>query len=162
MIATAHVIIGGAVGVATQNPVAGLLAGVASHFVCDTIPHLDHPPAPRNENDELIWTPNVWAFAIIDSAVAGILTLYLWINYFGYPELTPYVVGAFGGYLPDLIDNVPFWNKYLRPLPGFKQFHAFHEWLHDQWETKFPMPKWLWLGIGSQVVAVSLALLYLF
>ncbi len=161
MIATAHVIIGGAVGVATQNPVAGLAAGIVSHLVCDTIPHLDHPPAPFDKNGDIVWTPAVWAFAFIDSGTAAILTLYFWVKFFDFPNVTPFVAGVVGGYLPDFIDNVPFWKGFIRSLPGFKQFHAFHDAIHALWRTRFPMPQWAWFGVLTQVAAVSICVLYL-
>lgn len=161
MIATAHVIIGGAVGIATGNPAAAFVAGLVSHFVMDAIPHLDHPPAPYDKEGNVIWTPAVWAFAFIDSGVAAVLTLYLWVSFFDFPTITPFVVGAFGGYLPDLIDNVPFWKNLIRPLPGFKQFHIFHDKIHQFWQDYFPMPKWAGLGIVTQLVIGGISLVYL-
>lgn len=166
MIATAHVIIGGATGTAvgllTQNPVAAIAAGIVSHFVCDLIPHLDHPPTIlKDRNGDIIWTPMVWIFAITDSIVAGLVVLGIWHIFVGFPELSPFVFGAIGGYLPDLIDNVPFWNQYTRPLPGLKQFHIFHDAIHAAWQDRFPMEKYAWLGIASQVIFVSLATVFL-
>lgn len=165
MIATAHVIIGGAVGtavgLATQNPIAAVAAGVVSHFLCDLIPHLDHPPALKDKNGDLIWNKSLWIFAFSDSILSAIIVLIVW-NMFGeYPALSPFVLGAIGGYLPDFVDNVPFWNKYTRPLPGLKQFHSFHERIHKVWTVRFPMEKYAWLGITTQVFFVSIAILFL-
>jgi len=78
MIATAHVIIGGTVGVLTKNPAAGFLAGVASHLICDAIPHLDGPLYPQYENgdkDKMIWTRGIFIFALADSLFAFLITL---------------------------------------------------------------------------------------
>ncbi len=170
MISTAHVLIGGAVGMAvgaaTHSPALALVAGVASHFAMDSIPHLDHPPAPH-KNGHLVWTPAIWIFAFVDTGLAAIITFALWYTHFGYPTFSPFLAGALGGVLPDLIDNVPFWNHWFRPLLGFKQFHAFHESTHTFWRRILPMPQeaklptwWLW-GIVTQLVAAGLSLVYL-
>lgn len=163
MIATSHVIIGGAVGVAvgtvTHNPLAALSAGFISHLICDAIPHFDHPDAPR-VNGELVWTKAVWLFAFADSLLAFFLTLFIWIYLYNFPQLSPYAWGAFGGYLPDLIDNVPFWKHYLRPLPVFRQFHWFHDSIH-KWENFLPMPRFWLLGIVTQLALLVPCLIYI-
>jgi hypothetical protein len=165
MIATAHMIIGGgiglAVGLATHNPALALAAGIASHLVCDAIPHMDHPPGIPKKGDDLIWTSTLWIFAFADSGIAWIVTLLL-AYYRFYPHSTEvyFLLGAIGGYLPDFIDNVPFWNG-LRNLPGFKQFHSFHDAIHQFWNKRFPMPQYAVLGILSQVLVVGLSLFYL-
>ena len=85
MIATAHVIIGGAIGIATKNPTLGFAAGFASHFICDCIPHLDAPFKIdyTDENyDVPVWTKKLLIFALSDSVFAFLLTLFLWNKYF--------------------------------------------------------------------------------
>jgi hypothetical protein len=170
MIATSHVIIGGTAGLIigsiTQNPVAALAVGIVSHFVCDIIPHIDHPDAPKI-GDDIVFTKKVVIFALIDSLIAFFLTLYLWIEFFNFPSLaSPYIWGALGGYLPDFTDNVPVWRFQIRTYPGFKQFHEFHSWVHKLWNVKIPMPQnWL-LGSITQVIFVGasiwLSVWYLF
>ncbi|MGE5392337.1 MAG: hypothetical protein ACM3NH_01165 [Candidatus Saccharibacteria bacterium] len=163
MIASTHVIVGGAVGIAvgaaTHNPIAALAAGFASHLVLDAIPHFDHPDVPK-VNDELVWTRAVWIFALADSIFAFLLTLFIWLNFYSFPTLTPYALGALGGYLPDLIDNVPFWKQKLRALPVFREFHAFHQRIHD-WEKFLPMPRFWFLGTVTQIALVVPALIYI-
>jgi hypothetical protein len=163
MISIAHVLIGGAVGVATGNPVAAFVGGVASHFVADMTPHLDVPPsAPRTKDGQLVWTPQIWIQVFIDIGLAGLISLGLWHSFFGFPKLSPFILGAFGGIFPDLVDNVPFWSKKLHRLPGFKQFSLFHNGTHRLWEDRFSMRRYYLLGIITQVVAVTLSLLSLF
>jgi hypothetical protein len=164
MIATSHVIIGGAVGtavgVATGSLTAALVAGVVSHLVCDLIPHIDHPPAPFIDG-ELQWTKGVYIFAITDSAIAGLVTLFFWFSFFSFPLITPFIMGAIGGYLPDFVDNVPFWNTKTRQLPGLREFHELHDDIHAIWKPYFPMPKnWL-IGISTQITLAGASLLYL-
>lgn len=165
MIATSHVIVGGAVGVIvggfTQNPVIALAAGFVSHLVCDLIPHIDHPEAPK-VNGDLIFTRRVYNFAISDSVAAFIFTLIMWIQLFDFPSLAPYTLGALGGYLPDFIDNVPLWRFRVRQMPGFKQFHELHQDVHLVWQRRYPMPKYWVLGTVTQLAVVIPSLWYLF
>src|SRR4051812_21890688 len=97
MIATSHVIIGGAVGIAigsvTKNPAAALPAGVISHLVCDLIPHLDTPLNPKYKDknmEDIIWTKGLYIFAIADSIVAFITILFLWNKYFQLSIYSPF------------------------------------------------------------------------
>src|SRR5687768_2574719 len=80
MITTAHVLIGGAIGAATQNPLLALTLGTASHFIADMVPHLDVPPsAKRDKNNKLIFTPQIWTQVLVDGAVAIALVTYFWV-----------------------------------------------------------------------------------
>lgn len=166
MITIAHVMVGGATAVAlnnfTDNMVILGAAAVASHFAMDIIPHLDvHPNAPRNDDGQLIWTSHIWIQAVSDVLIASLLVLLLWYVWFDFPTFTPFVIGAAGGFLPDFLDNVPFWNKPLRKTVLFKQFHAFHEQLHHVWEHRYPMTHYAWLGVATQVIAVGISAWYL-
>ncbi len=162
MITIVHVLIGGAVGAAVNNPAGALVAGVASHFVADMAPHLDVSPyAPRDKTGKLIYTRRIYLQATVDVLIAGGIVLALWLNYFDFPRLTPFVWGAFGGFLPDLADNVPFWKNRFRQLPLARRFHAFHDWTHELWESRFPMKGYWWLGVMTQATAVGLSYSYL-
>lgn len=158
MITIAHVLVGGAVGVATGNPVAALVAGTVSHFAMDLVPHLDHPPhAPRDSRGNIIFTKAIYTQAVLDVLIAAAITAVLWYRWFDFPALSPFVLGAFGGFLPDLIDNVPFWNKPFRRSTIGKPFHDFHEAIHHVWTPHFPMTRFWVLGTVTQVIAASLA-----
>ncbi|HYE21992.1 MAG TPA: hypothetical protein VD998_00195 [Verrucomicrobiae bacterium] len=166
MIATSHVIIGGtiglAVGTATQNPILAFAAGVVSHVLCDLIPHIDHPPEEKDSDGDLKFTKKVYIFAITDSVIAFLITLFLWIQFFNFPAITSYPLGALGGYLPDFIDNIPWWRKQIREYWILKQFHKFHQDIHNVWLKRFPMPEnWL-LGSITQIITVGLCIIYLF
>ena len=165
MIATSHVLIAGAAAVAvgsvSQNPVLALSVGVTTHFLCDLVPHLDFPPSATFIKGEIVWDGKLYTFAIIDSLLAMFLTLFIWLKFFSFPDLTPYALGSFGGYLPDLLDNFPLWRQFIHSLPGFRQFHKFHHWIHQRWMPHFPMPQHWKLGIATQIVAVLPCLWYL-
>ncbi len=148
---------------ATGSPVLGGIAAIASHFAMDMVPHLDHPvDSKHNADGELIWDAAIWTQVVIDNGLGLAMLIYFWVTQFGYPSATPFIIGGLGGILPDLIDNVPFWKHFLRRLPGFKQLHVFHEWTHDIWQKRFPMTRYAWLGIVTQMIAVGLTVWYLF
>jgi hypothetical protein len=166
MIATSHVIIGGAAGIAAGaltggNPFAALAAGIVSHLICDAVPHWDHPDAPKI-NGELVWTKAVYIFAVTDSGIGAIFTFATWGLFFDFNFMAPFVWGAGGGYLPDFIDNMPLWKDYFRTKPGFRHFHAFHEWIHDLWQWKYPMPEYFILGTVTQLAVAIPCLWYIF
>jgi len=168
MIATSHVIIGGAVGIAvgtvTQNPAVALAAGIASHLICDAIPHLDTPFRMEFKDgyvDQPIWNKKLYIWAITDSLVAFLLTLFLWQRYFDFYFFAPFAWGTLGGYLPDLLDNFPLWSIQIRQFPGLKQFHALHLDIHNLWQFKFPMPDNWPLGTATQIAFVLPCLWYI-
>jgi hypothetical protein len=164
MIATSHVLIGGAIGVLTKDPTAALAAGIVSHLVADCFPHLDAPfriQTINGEFDRPVWTRKLIAFAFADSVFAFLLTLFIWQKYFSFELLSPFAWGALGGYLPDFIDNTPLWSKQIRELPGFKQFHKIHVATHSLWRFQFPMPNHWFLGTVTQIVAITPCLYYI-
>ncbi len=165
MVATSHVIIGAAaavaVGTITHNPATGLAAGIVSHFICDSLPHLDFPPNSKFIGDDIVWDKSLYIFAISDSLIAFASTLSVWIIKDNFSFTSMLAWGAFGAYLPDLLDNFPLWKDRVHLLPGFKQFHAFHHWIHNNWRPTFPMPKHWKLGIATQIIIVLPCLYFL-
>ncbi|HEX5429979.1 MAG TPA: hypothetical protein VFX17_02790 [Patescibacteria group bacterium] len=166
MIATSHVIIGGAVGVAvgavSQNPALGLATGIASHLVCDLLPHLDGPiNPPLSPDGEIQWSKGLLTFAIADSLLAFLIVLVIWHYRDNFNFFSMFAWGAGGGYLPDLVDNLPLWAKKLHQFSLFKQFHTLHLAIHETWRAHFPMSRFWPLGIATQVVTVLPCLWYL-
>lgn len=158
MITTVHFLVGGAVGVITGNPYAAVAAGFVSHFVCDAIPHLDvSPDAPRKDDEDIIFTPALWGQVWVDGLVGIAVALYFWGRLDSFSLVSPFIWGAFGGFLPDLIDNVPFWNQGFRATWFGKTFHRIHESTHELWQKLFPMRRFWWLGVITQLVTVALA-----
>lgn len=164
MIATTHLLVGGAVGVAvghvTQNPVLALAAGFSTHIICDAIPHIDHPWHEIGQG-KIVWTPAVWTFAIADSLIGLIIIFLLWRELYGFPALSSFIWGAMGGYLPDFISNVPFWSDYSAKLPILKQWYYIHNWVHDLWQERFPPQNIRPFGTLIQLFLIILSLWYL-
>lgn len=166
MIIITHVLAGAATAVAvsqvTADPVIPLLAGVVSHYVFDTIPHFDVPPSAMTEDEgPLKLTAELKIQIAVDLFLTALVVGFLWLARFDFPELSPFALGAFGGVLPDLVDNVPFWNGVIHRLPGFRELYAFHRSTHRLWKRRFPMPEHARLGILTQLVVTVLSLSYL-
>lgn len=143
MIVTVHTFAGGVAGEVLQNPFLALLLGIFLHFVLDAIPHYDNTDNSR-------WTRRQIIFTAVDFIIAGLL-LYFVLEIPVSPAAFGSAVfwGAFGGFLPDLIDNVPFWNKQWHSTKIGKKFHKFHDGIHQK------QPHFL-LGLSIQAAIVLL------
>jgi hypothetical protein len=150
---TTHVTVGATVGVLTHNPWLGFVAAVASHHVLDMIPHSD-PGSGGVDVTNILKHPETLLMVAFD-AILAVSVMILIAYYYGWTLAL--LLGAFGGALPDLIDNVPFWTNKLRKTKFFGAYHWFHEKLHFTIMNK----KYVWVGILTQliVIFVSLSLL---
>src|SRR5262249_7478679 len=116
MIGTGHLLIGGAAGLGTAlvlpTPVAVPVAlglGVISHHLLDLVPHTDAAtfwPDPRKP------LPRFLAAVVVCEVLIGLsLTTVL---FFSQHTKLVFLVGALGGMLPDLLDEVPLWQERFR------------------------------------------------
>lgn len=150
---SAHVAVGAAVGYLTKNPVLGFAAGFLSHHIIDSLPHTDggslEVDVKNFAKDKRIIT-----IVAIDFVLLTLVVLFLYTLHGFY---LPMVLGAIGGALPDLIDNMPFWSPRLRKIYPFNYYHRFHEYFHFTIENK----NWLWAGVVIQlfVIVISFGLL---
>ena len=151
-------------GLATKNPAAGLAAGICSHLIADCLPHLDLPPGVElvdGQYDKPKWDKKLIIFALTDSLLAFFITLFIWYKFFDLSLTSPFAWGALGGYLPDLIDNPPWWRDLVRTVPGLKQFHSLHQATHNLWRFRYPMPNYWLLGIITQIIFVAPSLWFI-
>src|SRR5262249_18827216 len=132
MIETGHLLIGGAVGVGTglilPSPVAGPAAlglGILSHHLLDLVPHTDAAtfwPDPRKPIPWLICAI-VFLEITLGLTVTGVL-------YMSQHTTIPFILGAAGGMLPDLLDEVPLWQERFRRTSWGAVWHNWHMRLH--------------------------------
>ncbi len=150
--------IGGPIGatVAVHFPDAAAVPlalglGVISHHALDLLPHTDvgtiYPedgPAPPQ--------PVCW-LVFAETLIGLVLTAFLFLAH--YPSWA-FLLGAAGGMVPDLLDNIPLWQKRLRQTRFGAGFHRLHMLLHcpDLRE------RWV-VGIGVDAVVVGGGLWYL-
>jgi hypothetical protein len=131
MITTGHLLIGGALGATatallpapTAVPVA-LGLGILSHHLLDILPHTDAAtfyPDPRR----IPW------FAITVVVVENLLGLTLTSMLLIAQYTTwAFAAGALGGVLPDLFDEIPFWQQHFRRSYLGGVWHRWHQRLH--------------------------------
>jgi hypothetical protein len=151
MILGTHAIVGGAIGsLLPSHPVLAALAGFASHFAIDAIPHWDYPLQSiavgkgadnrRLNPDRRLMLDLIFIGA---DACAG-LAFAIWL--FATPATTAVVaIGAVAGMLPDPLQFVQ--SLYQRePLNSLQRFHG---WIHSK-------RKLAWrVGVSSQLAFVA-------
>jgi hypothetical protein len=118
MLIASHIIVAGYVGEMIGNPFLAFLVGIIIHFLLDSIPHYD-----TTDNGKI--TKRQLALTVTDGFVGIILIVFLLKADLGLKS--PFFWGAFGGIFPDILDNVPFWQKAFRNTVFGKKFHKFHE-----------------------------------
>ena len=147
MIVAVHTFAGGVAGEMIDNAPLAFLLGLVLHFLFDAIPHFDNTSNSK-------WDWKQIAFTTADFVLAFILIFFVAKQPLALSFIkTPFFWGAFGGFLPDLIDNVPFWSGPFRRSTFGKKFHKFHDGLHKK------QPHWL-IGLSIQA-AVILIFLYI-
>ena len=142
MLAANHTIVAGVVGSYIGNPFLAFLAGFIIHFLLDSIPHFD-------TTDKGKFTFRQIFLVVADFAIG--LMLIFWVIRADISINSPFVWGAFGGMVPDLLDNVPFWNKAFRKSKIGRKFHNFHNLFHSRLFNHKPF-----LGLLSQYLIIAL------
>ena len=148
MLIAAHSLTGAFIGSEVTSLPLAFVLGIISHILLDSIPHSDGPDdvVGKNENDSNSKAQYLLVFA------DGLFALLIFYFFYQNDGITVNILaGAFGGILPDIIDNVPLWKKSLRRLPLFKQFHQFH---YQIQKNKTPM----WLGLFTQYAIAGVSL----
>jgi hypothetical protein len=103
MLTTAHLLLGAAIGKATNNPLLTIVLAFGTHYILDAIPHYSPKPLGnflehgirKSRKSELF-------LKSIEPAIGIILTLIL-IFHFNSAKALPMVLGSFFGWLPDLM-----------------------------------------------------------
>ncbi len=161
MINTAHITVGGAIGLAISRVVPnpwigiplGFVVGVASHHLLDMIPHTDAGSFRNPSQGKNLVSKTEIPFALLDNIFGTLVVLYVfsmlhpsWIMLFG----------AAGGNFPDIFHHTPYWAKKTRALfegRYFQLHHTYHRTARDNM---------ILFGIITNLVAIGLAVWYLF
>jgi hypothetical protein len=150
MILSTHAIVGGSVAsLFPTHPFAAIVAGFASHFVIDAIPHWDCPLrsislGPRARNRLTLRGPRLRDLALI--AFDGCAGLALAVGLFATPATTLIIaLGALAAILPDPLQFV----YTLYPGEPLKSLQRFHGWMHMKHQIGAR------IGASSQVAFVA-------
>lgn len=171
MLTVPHVVVGAALGSLIGDvpgaPVVAFVVGWASHYVLDSVPHWERLYKPFQEIDwethdpASKWPRHIFVQAALDVVVAFTLLYFLaqTAAVGGVWYASPIFWGGVGASFPDLIGNVPFWNRALRKFTIFKREYDFHVYMHIKDETQKKLPRAL--GLVTQLVAVTIGLAWL-
>jgi hypothetical protein len=145
LILATHAVVGAAIAsLIPDYPAGAFLAGVASHFAIDAIPHWYYPlrsvfrgadkgaPLPLDAGLAIDLS-----FIALDACLG--LALAMWL--FATPTtIAPVMLGALGGMVPDPLQ---FANR-LYPHEPLRTLQRFHSWIHSK--TKLAWP----IGVATQ------------
>lgn len=149
MLLTTHTLIGGAIGQAAGNAPLGFVLAFASHFALDAIPHFD-PGIWHKEKKNYDWDAREWTIIILDIiAMVVLLTLLL-----PHSIKAPFIAGAIGGALLDIITNIPWWQKTIKKIAVGAWLSNLHNKIHYDKSTFIKNHKWTALAI--QIIVVGL------
>ena len=148
MILSTHAIVGGAIAsLSPSHPVLVAIAGFASHFAIDAIPHWDYPLQaislrPAADSRALNLDRRLWVdlTLIALDACAG-LAIAIWL--FATPAtIGAILLGAVAAMVPDPLQVV----HALYPREPLKSLQRFHHWIHAKRKLSWP------LGASSQAI----------
>ena len=153
MLFSNHVAAGIILTKAGLNPEIVLPLCFVSHFALDSLPHTDVGVLIAKDKEKNFVPANIkeWIYLLLD--IFGGLILFM-IAFLQSPN---YLISlaVFLAILPDLLDNLPFWN--LKNILIFKQLHFLHEYVH------FNVPKSKWFfGIILEVLILGMGIWILF
>ena len=149
MILSTHAIVGGAVAsLFPSHPVLVAIAGFASHFVIDAIPHWDYPlqaistkRGADNRRQLIIDRHLLFDATLISLDTCAGLAMAAWL--FATPAtIGAIVLGAIAGMAPD---PLRFAQK-LYPREPLNSLQRFHRWVHAKQRLTWP------IGVSSQVL----------
>ncbi|MDF0496298.1 hypothetical protein [Bradyrhizobium yuanmingense] len=134
MILSTHAIVGGAVAsLLPLNPAAAAIAGFASHFAIDAIPHWDYPLrsislGKGSDNRRLSFSnATLRDFAVIGIDVSAGFGLAIWL-FATEISIWTIAIGAFTAMLPDALQFV----HTLYPRGPLHVLQRFHWWIHSK------------------------------
>lgn len=148
MILCTHAVIGGAIAsLFPSHPVLVAVAGFASHFVIDAIPHWDYPlqaisVKPGADNRRL----RIDRSLLLDLALIGFdacagLAIAIWL----FATSTTVGVVALGALAAILPDPLQFAHS-LFPHEPLSSLQRFHGWIHSKRKLSWP------IGVSSQAL----------
>ena len=117
MLIIGHTAIGVGIGLLAPNPAVAFVLGVVSHHLADWTPHFDpgsfYPEDVRKSKAIHTWNQRDYIFVAIDMMLT-IVMVALFIPHLPAAKTTSIIAATFGALLPDILHNIPFWNKQLR------------------------------------------------
>jgi hypothetical protein len=125
-----------------------------SHYVLDALPHTEVSTFLETSDELITVTREELLVFGFDLALAVIIVWILkklkwWKSYYWW--------GVIGAMLPDILDNIPKVNVWLRQFHPFDWLHQLHQWAHIDMSVNL----WM-LGVILPIVVVALAIWYFY
>ena len=161
MILCTHAIVGGAVAsLLPSHPLLVAIAGFASHFAIDAIPHWDYPlqaisvkRGADNRRHLIIDRPLLFDATLISLDACAGVTLAVWL--FAKPTtLAVIVIGAIAAMAPD---PLRFAQK-LYPREPLNSLQRFHRWMHAKQKLAWPIGVSSQLFFAATIAAIAIGL----
>lgn len=158
MLATSHLLFGAALGTLIPDPTVAFVVGVGSHYLLDALPHVEPGLFRRRDNNGNL-RPELERFeywlAGADVIFGLSITFFIWT---AHTHSLPLLTGALGGLLPDILDNVPWWNQLVWKVPWLHRLAKFHKTIHF---PTIPEKRWWW-GIPAPLIILVFSVARLF
>jgi hypothetical protein len=144
-----HAIVGGAVAsLFSSHPVLVAVAGFASHFAIDAIPHWDYPlqavsmkRGADNRHQLIIDRRLLFDATVVSLDACAGLAMAVWL--FATPAtFGAIVLGAIAGMAPDALC----FAQKLYPRKPLNSLQRFHRWMHAKQRLTWP------IGVSSQLL----------
>ncbi len=167
MLTVPHMIAGAALGslvgeIPSQN-VFAFAVGWGSHYVLDAVPHWERLFGSKGSDFSTETPVSQWpkpffyqAVGDVLLAVAVIAGILVWQGDLATFWQSPVFWGALGGFFPDLIDNLPFWNRIMGKIGWVQQERQFHKKYHVSDETQQRVPRYT--GLLTQLIVMGVGL----
>lgn len=155
MILATHAIVGAAAGRIFSNPYAAFIAGFASHFVMDAIPHKDYTlnsfePGEDKSEDDMVLDRRFIGDSVkagVDLLTGAAIIIFIFRDANGLiNNPVSLLAGAIGGILPDFLEVVSFKIR-REPLVSLRKFHLV---VHSKIK-----PSLFW-GAASQITVIAI------
>lgn len=147
MLATPHMVAGGAVGKLARRPWIAFPLALGLHFVLDAVPHID---AHGLFGSPQGYTTLEVISATIDSLLGVGLIVLLVRKRPGYRVI---YWSAFFGILPDILSHVPPMAYWFWTWPSLQWFNTFHHFV----QRNLPLSQWP-LAFGTQIILLAVAI----
>jgi len=154
LIATAHLLVGGVIGSLTEDPLLVFLYAFFSHYLLDALPHIE-PGIWRKTKREKGEALERWEyyFVLLDLIVGVALLVWLTADKYHFKLI---LLGAFAAILPDILDHLPLFSRYLKRQGWYSWLFRLHEGIH--FSTAF---RWRYLVILPFLLVVVYAIIWL-
>ncbi len=158
MLMIGHTAIGVATGLFIPNPIAAFFLGIVTHHLADWVPHFDQ--GSFMDFEEWKRTPIRSKLTKRDIMLLSV-DIFLNVALVGYAfsqvaqaHWTAVAAGIVGANLPDLVHNIPLWNKRTRQIRWIRWWQ---DNIHRRFHSPISLSMW-YFGVAPQLIVIGVAI----